>query len=200
MIYSEKFSGVNGIVRNLKSNDSEKFNAVFGESFNDSLLDDYINFMNGDFDLTIGTEIIVSKHEDYAVFIASMIWLKFYDSWKRISDTLKITDNPIETYSISRTETRKTENLENDVSSSDSVNKVSAFNSEAFNNDNSQADNSTSEKNITGNETIEHSEKGNTSGKTASELKQTAISFERENIFIDIITSDIVSLLCRGIA
>ena len=177
MIYSEKFSGDNGIVKNLKSNDSEKFNAVFGDTFNDSLLDDYINFMNGDFDLTVGTEIIVSKRDDYADFIASMIWLKFYDSWKRISDTLKISDSPIETYSISRTETRKTENIENDVSSGDSVNKVSAFNSEEFNNDSSQSDNSTSEKSVTGNETIEHSEKGNTSGKTADELKQTAINF-----------------------
>lgn len=195
--YNNLFSE-NGIVTALKNVDATKFNEVFGESYDNELLDNYILFSNGNYICTKETENLFTYDNENALNkIAKMIWLKFYSSWIAILKTLAVD------YDVAYSETETTERNKDTTSNVDETttdtNKVFAYNSETAS-DNTLDDTT---RNTDGNnnekENVTKTKSGYNYGLSLMDILAKYRNEQVENTFCDIVKNDIIGFLCYNI-
>lgn len=196
--YDDAFSSY-GIIKAVKEVNSDLFDSLFGSDFDDSLLDDYISFYNGDF-------VILNKIQDLfdsgrtgeqvAKAIARILILKYSENWTKLKATLAIDSNILNTYSTKITETNSGNTKFNGNNTQNNSNSVYGFNSEDSLKSDDTSNNSVTENNTDNNSTMERVESGYKNGDNITELKQKSIQFENLNKFFDIITYDIVKNIC----
>lgn len=195
--YNNLFSE-NGIVTALKNVDATKFNEVFGESYDNELLDNYLLFSNGNYICTKETENLFTYDNENALNkIAKMIWLKFYSSWKAILKTLAVD------YDVAYSETETTERNKDTTSNVDETttdtNKVFAYNSETAS-DNTLDDTT---RNTDGNgnekENVTKTKSGYNYGLSLMDILAKYRNEQVENTFCDIVKNDIIGFLCYNV-
>lgn len=193
--YNDLFAD-NGIITALKKVDADKYNEIFGDEYDNDLLDDYICFCNGDYLCTEKTQNIIEKDKTNDK-VAKMIWLGFFAKWKATLKTLAVD------FDISYSDTDITERVKDTTSNVDETstdnNKIYAYNSETASND-TMSDNvrNTDGK---GNETekITHTTNGYDYGVSLYDIVNQYRNNQTENIFCDVVKNDIIGFLCYNI-
>lgn len=190
--YREVFEQ-NGLVTAMKTADPTKYNEIFGADYDSTLIDDYIVFQNGDYQLRNNTEAIIAK-ETGLNRLANVLWLKCYDRWKGTIETLS------QKYDSSYSETETIDRSKNVVNTSvnDSTDnaKIFAYDSETASNDSMNETNSQTDAEGDENENITHKRSGFNYGGNLIDLMTKYNKFHLENIFADIVRFDIVNLVC----
>lgn len=197
--YSDLFSSY-GVITALKDVDITKYDEIFGSEYDNSLLDDYINFSNGNFILTKAVEKVVGDNataENAVKQIARFIWLKCYAGWKSVLKTLAVDYNLAYSETETTERTRETANSSSDTNTDNS--KIFAFDSENAVNDSLNDSARSVDSNGNEKETATHSRNGYNFGASLFEMLKEYRNEQIENTFCDIVKNDIISMLCYNI-
>lgn len=185
----------NGLIAKLKELDVSKYNEVFGVDYDAQLLDDYICFSNGN--QIVSDEAQIMADNNKLDSLAKIIWLKFFDVWKKTLNNLKI--DYAEGFSQTETEDINSENSNTKSNNASVNNKISAWDSETPSN----AESSESSDNSTDNGTNQTKRTKTISGYSYNDNLFNIVNqyknFTVENIFCDVVKDDIISLVCLTI-
>lgn len=174
----------NKVIATLKEIDSEKYNAIFGESYDASILDNYINFYNANYIVNIGVETFLNS--DTFENLCKIIWLKFFDKWKKLLETLAVKYDK----SFSESETTKRDKTDNQTGNT--TDKIFGYDSETSSNQNLTE--TTDDK--TENENTTREKSGYRYDVSLFTMLTKYNDFASENIFCDCVKDDIVNFLC----
>lgn len=197
--YSDLF-GSYGVITAMKDVDSAKYDELFGSEYDNELLDDYINFSNGNFILTKAVEKVFADNtsvENAVKQIAKFIWLKCYASWKAVLKTLAVDYNLAHSEKETTERTRETANTSNDTNTDNG--KIFAFDSDNAVNDSLNDSTRSIDSNGNEKETITHSRNGYDFGNNLFGMLKDYRNEQIENVFCDVVKNDITSMLCYNI-
>lgn len=196
--YRNAFSSY-GIARAIKEVNADFFNSLFGDDFDYQLLDDYIDFYNGDYCVLDSVQNLFDigrTSEQAAKALARILLLKYSESWSKIKAVLAVDANILRTYSTTVVESNKgsvthvASGTDKTVNSRYGFNSVSSVKSDESENNHS-SDNSQNNTNE-----LTRTESGYKDGGSITELKTKAVQFERMNKFFDMVAYDIVTNVC----
>lgn len=197
--YDDLF-GSYGIITALKDVDEAKYNEVFGNGYDNRLLDDYINFSNGNFILTRAVEKVADGNataENAVKQIARFVWLKCYSSWRAVLKTLAVDYNLAHSEKETTERTRETTSTSNDTNTDSG--KVFAFDSENAVDDSLTDSTRNIDSNGNEKETVTHSRDGYDFGASLFSMLKEYRNEQIENVFCDVVKNDIISMLCYNI-
>lgn len=196
--YRNAFSSY-GVARAIKEVNADFFNSLFGDDFDYQLLDDYIDFYNGDYCVLDSVQNLFDigrTSEQVAKALAKILLLKYSESWSKIKAVLAVDANILRTYSTTVVESNKgsvthiASGTDKTVNSRYGFNSVSSVKSDESEN-NRSSDNSQNNTNE-----LTRTESGYKDGGSITELKTKAVQFERMNKFFDMVAYDIVTNIC----
>lgn len=191
--YNEVFNTV-GLISTMKKVDVTKFNDIFGEDYDNELLDDFILFNIGNCWVTEEVETVVSSDINK---LAKFAWLRFYDSWKTLLKTLAVDYTKSYGETINKDTTRNTK--ENSQNNTTINNKVFAYDSETASNDSIEDNTTDHELNNDNTENIIQTKSGYNYGSTLMDLIKKYYEYNIENTFVDVVIGDIVKLTTYSI-
>lgn len=186
--YKECFFN-NGIIKALKTADSEKFNEIFGADYNAELADDFICFSNGKYIVNDMTLELIKENQGINK-LALMLWSVYYNSWKSCLKTLSVdfTKGYEETTTRNKTDTKTT-----DISIN-SKSQIFAYDSETASNDamndnvNNTSDSGSEDETVT--------KSGYNYNASLFDMLAKYNAFQVENVFLDIVKQDIIETTC----
>lgn len=189
--YKETFEN-NGIISALKNADVEKYNEIFGALYDDTVLDSFIVFLNGNYIVTEECENLVKSNQ--LSLLAKMIWLRFYADWKTILKTLNA--DYAKSYENKIVSERNKENKTTVGNTSTETNKVYAYNSETASNDSLNDSVNNTDSNGTEQDSYTETKSGYNYGHSLMDIIEKYKTYEIENNFVQIVKDDIVNFTC----
>lgn len=194
--YKEVFTDSNGLIQQIKKTNATKYNDLFGDNYDDVLLDEFILFSNGNYLLNIPTnELYENNTDDFFTKISNIILLKYFDIWKMYLNNIAngVIDkakNEVET-----TERTKTNSyVMNNSNTND--NKIFAYDSDTASNSTLNDNITTTDNNGNEHETTTYNKSGYDFGLSLFDLLEKYKNFQIENSFIELVKHDIINELC----
>lgn len=189
--YKETFEN-NGIISALKVADVEKYNEIFGATYEDDILDNFILFMNGDYTVTEQCENLVKSNQ--LDLLAKMIWIRFYSDWKTILKTLNA--DYTKSYEDKTVSERNKVNKTTVDNTSTDTNKVYAYDSETASNDSLNDTVNNTDSNGTEKDSYTETKSGYSYGPSLMDIIEKYKNYDVENNFTQFVKDDIVRFTC----
>lgn len=193
-MYKEDFID-KGLITAMKEVDETKYNEIFGEEYDNEILDDFILFNIGDCFVTQETDdLIQSNHIDK---LAKFAWLRFYNDWKVLLKSLETDIKKSYVENIERNTDRN--GSENIQGTSSNNNKIFAYDSETASNDSMEDSTNDNETTTASNEKTTEIRSGYNYGGSLMDLIQKYTDYSIDNNFTDCVISDIAKLTTYSI-